>query len=76
VRDEAREEVMGEKGNITSEELAAATAGASSGVASLLTEGGNSIKSTIMDKATDAAVESARERMGRRGEATDDSSTP
>lgn len=44
---------MGEKGNVTSEELAS----------SLLHQGGDSLRSTVIDKTTDAAVESVRERI-------------
>ena len=44
---------MGEKGNVTSEEL----------VTSLAQQAGGSLRSTIIDKTTDAAVESVRERL-------------
>lgn len=49
---------MGEKGNITSEELAT----------SLLHKSGDSLQSTVIDKSTDAAVESVRERLSGRPE--------
>jgi hypothetical protein len=49
---------MGEKGNITSEELAG----------SLLHQTGDTLKAKVIDKTSDAAVETVRERLARRGE--------
>ena len=59
---------MGEKGNMTSGELAS----------SLLQQSGDSLRSTVIDKSTDAAVESVRERLSNRQEepGTSDSTTP
>lgn len=57
---------MGEKGNVTSEELAT----------SLLQQSGDSLRSTVIDKSTDAAVESVRERLTGRPEEPGVAETP
>lgn len=56
---------MGEKGNLTSEELAAASTTVGGVVASALTDAGETIRDKVMDKAADAGVEEARERLHR-----------
>ena len=57
---------MGEKGNVTSDELAS----------SLLHQGGDSLQSTVIDKTTDAAVESVRERLSGTPEEPGTANTP
>jgi hypothetical protein len=47
---------MGEKGNITSDELVA-------GVASTLTAAGETIRDKVIDKTIDTGIDSATERM-------------
>ena len=69
---------MGEKGNITSEELAAATASASTGglgavvagagttVTAVFEEAGSTVKDKVLDKGTDAGIAAAQERWRAR----------
>ena len=69
---------MGEKGNITSAELAAAAesgvthsviAGAGTSVTAIVTETGETLKDKIIDKGTDAGIAGASEAWRtRRGE--------
>lgn len=49
---------MGEKGNLTSEELAAQTGL----VASALTSAGETIRDKVIDKGLDAGIDTARDR--------------
>lgn len=56
---------MGEKGNITSSELAAAGAGAL-GVTSVIEDAGDTLKDKVFDKGTDAAIDAAKEKWQHR----------
>lgn len=67
---------MGEKGNLTSAELAAAAeagvthsviAGAGTAVTAIVTETGDTLKDKIIDKGTDAGIAGATEAWRSRG---------
>lgn len=65
---------MGEKGNITSEELAAVTstgggavvAGAGTAVTAVFEDAASSVKDKVIDKGTDAGITSAQEAWKRK----------
>ncbi|HNM98729.1 MAG TPA: hypothetical protein PKK40_12345 [Marmoricola sp.] len=56
---------MGEKGNITSEELAAAGAGAVS-VTTVISDTADTLKDKVIDKTADASIEAAKEKWQAR----------
>lgn len=71
---------MGEKGNITSEELAAGggavVAGAGTQVTAVFRETGETLKDKVIDKGADAGISGAQERWrsrkaGKDGDAAD-----
>lgn len=62
---------MGEKGNITSDELltagsGAVVAGAGTSVTAVFEQAGDTIKDKVLDKAADAGIDTAREKWQRR----------
>ena len=61
---------MGEKGNITSDELAAGggavLAGAGTHVSAVFSEAGESLKDKVIDKGVDAGIDGAKERWSAR----------
>lgn len=73
---------MGEKGNITSDELTSAASGgmgavlAASGttVTAVFEDAGSTLKDKVIDKGADAGIAAAQERW-RRSNAADDGST-
>lgn len=72
---------MGEKGNITSEELAAGggavLAGAGTHVSAVFREAGETITDKVIDKGADAGIAGAQERWrARRDEETTDGEPP
>ena len=78
---------MGEKGNITSAELAAAAeagvthsviAGAGTSVTAIVTDAGDSLKDKIIDKGTDAGIAGATEawRSHREADASQADTSP
>lgn len=66
---------MGEKGNITSEELAAGSgavvAGAGTQVTAVFRDAGDSLKDKIIDKGADAGIAGAQERWRSRQDGRD-----
>ena len=77
---------MGEKGNLTSEELAASAGAAGSGavfagagtqVTAVFEEAGEALKDKVIDKGADAGIDAATERWkGRKGEGAAGDQTP
>lgn len=73
---------MGEKGNITSEELAAAAAGsggvgavvagAGTSVTAVFEEAGGALKDKVIDKGADAGIAAAQEKWRERRAAGED----
>lgn len=72
---------MGEKGNITSSELAggagAVVAGAGTQVTAVFQEAGETLKDKVVDKGLDAGIAGAQEKWAsrREGETPEDSSS-
>lgn len=81
---------MGEKGNITSEELAAATAtaratagglgavvaGAGTTVTAVFEDAGTTVKDKVLDKGADAGIAAAQEKWRARHDTPDDQPPP
>jgi hypothetical protein len=73
---------MGEKGNISSEELVAAgsgavVAGAGTQVTAVFEEAAGTIKDKVLDKGADAGIASATEKwQQRRSDGTEDPADP
>jgi hypothetical protein len=77
---------MGEKGNLTSEELAASAGGAGGGaviagagthVTAVFEEAGETLKDKVIDKGADAGIDAATERWkGRNADGPDGGSVP
>ena len=57
---------MGEKGNLTSAELAAGSVGVGGVVVTALSDVGGTIRDKVIDKTADAGIDAAREHLQHR----------